>query len=159
MSRFLITPQYGSRDQSKNVSFKIDGLVNANGLRIKLENATCKTNVIVDGIKENYIEVEKGKTFLEGVVDLNMAEPCSQSMITIFANIAEEIEDGSFKVVEISPSAYHIQPKKIISFSRSLELTNPFLNKNEICGIKIDTENNKRFIFSINDRRFSIITN
>ena len=157
-TKLKIIPQFGTFDNSKNIKFEITGLSNKNDIRIKIENATNSINANIQGCDE-YLYIEKGVSNYNGVINLNIPEQSSQLSISIFVNIEEKQSDNSYKIIEIIPAIYHIENQIKDLFDGDIHVSSSYINPEEVCTVNIRTSPDKKTILSINDKRFSIISN
>lgn len=158
MTKFKINPQFGSLRDTKNIEFEIDKSLKdiqkiedniiylSNNKRIIIENATHATRV----------NIKKDKNIK---LNFNIPDHSSHSSISLFVNIEEKQKNDTYELIEIYPIIYHIKEKVKESFPGKLNIYPSFLNINEDCSININSEKNKKYIFSINDKRINVLTN
>ncbi len=154
MSRLIINPQKGSIQTSKEVKFEIVDI--PENARIKVENGTDMIPVSITG-EEEYIYPISEK--YEGTMDLRLPEYSSQSAISIFANIEKKKLNGSYKLMEICPAVFYIEDVVASVFDGSVEISPHFVDYDGACSVKLESKPNDKFVFSINDRRISILSN
>ena len=70
MAKFTLIPQTGTKNQTANISFKLEELVNNDGLYLKIENATTLKLVSISGSSESFVKIDKGQTSFSGTIDI-----------------------------------------------------------------------------------------
>ncbi len=85
MAKVSLNPQFGTRDQSKQITAYITGISENNGIRIRVENATCSTT-------DEYKYWDTSSLGADLTFDLNISENNSQSAFSIFFYIEKRIK-------------------------------------------------------------------
>ena len=152
MAKVSLNPQFGTRDQSKQITAYITDISENNGIRIKVENATCSTT-------DEYEYWDTSSLGADLTFDLNISENNSQSAFSIFFYIEKKDQDGEYILSEILSTIYYIQEEKGKEFDGNLQISPSFVSVNDLCAIEISSSNSKKTIFSINDKRLPVHIN
>jgi len=156
-NNFLISPQSGTFNDSKNVSLDINYLALDDITRIRIENVSNKVNVIFLDTKSEYFYLKKEQAKQNVKVNLNISPSSSQSIISLFVYVEREI-DGEYKVFDIYSVIYYLKEESV-SFPGGLNISPVFVGPQDSFGISISAEKNNKYIFSINDKRYIVLTN
>ena len=158
MSKFKIKPKSGSARIAKKIKFEVADLRNENGLRIRIENATHSVPAIIEGKTEGYVDLKAGVDSFSGVVDLNIPEHSSHAAISVYAIIDAKQPNGSYAVSAMLTSVYNVTDKPKEEFKGEISITPEFIGPSERTSVLLNYEPNSRIVISINDKRFSILT-
>ncbi len=147
MAKLVLKPQFGTMTDSKKIKYEIEGLESLSDgeqYRIDFENTTFACEIDEEG---EYL-------------NLNIPPHSSQSAISVFANIIVIDDRGNASLKEICPAIFGIQDKVLKKFEGDIQINPVFASPKDLCNIKISScEPNSKTIFSVNDRRFSVMSN
>jgi len=159
MTRLILNPKSGTRNQANNIEFKIEGLDYSNIVRVHFENATVGVPVLLLNSEHNYIEVPAGSSLISGFVDLQIPEFSSNVVASIYATVSMKQEFGGFEPVTILHDFYEIVHEQSKSLPGKFYITPTFAAERDFCTIHADAEPDKTYVASINDKRYAIRTN
>lgn len=158
MAKLTISPQFGDITQTRHLSISLREVSGDKDIRVKIENATHSVIATPSSGNDGYIYFPVGaESNLK--VNLNIPEHSSQGTISIFAYIEEKKVDGGYKLVDVLPALYYIREKTEGSFPGQILLEPAFINISEVCAIRVKAGPEKKFVFSVNDRRYNMLVN
>jgi hypothetical protein len=151
MANIRLYPPYGTREQSSSVKFEIYDISDIDDIKIEIENAT-------DNVKIEVKSLQKLEDMYAGVMDLNIPEHSSQSSISIFANIYSVQSDGTYKILQICPAIFEIQPEEEVK-DGDISISPNFIGQDDLCRILVKGEPLSDFTLSVNDKILRVIVN
>ncbi len=158
--KLKLIPFSSSIANSKNVSFSVSGLNKNKKYKIQIENASIERLVTIlfcnYNFEKDYIYCDNTDS-VEGNIDLNLNDSDYLSVISLFANVYEMVEDG-WKISDIAAFSFQIEsaekngPQDIFSVSPS------FVSEEDKVVIKVNSTPNEDIKITINGKHFVIKT-
>tara|TARA_Y100000310_G_scaffold308873_1_gene352434 strand:+ start:25614 stop:29348 length:3735 start_codon:yes stop_codon:yes gene_type:complete len=157
ISNFAINPQSGTIEDSRNISLKINYWTEEGDVRVRIENVANKENVTFLSDNSEYLYLNKDKLAEEIKLNLNIPSHSSQSAISLFVFL-EKKEAEEYKVFDIQPLVYNLKEESI-DFPGDLNISPAFVGPKDSFRVSVDSKGNDKYIFSINDKRYIVLTN
>jgi hypothetical protein len=157
ISNFIINPQSGTVQDSKNVSLTIKYWTKEDYTRIRIENVSNKTDITFLDNNSIYFSLKKETTEQSSKINLNVSPDSSQATISLFVFV-ENKEGEEYKTTDIQSVVYYVKEESI-DFPGELNITPSFVGPKDACGIYINANKSDKYFFSINDKRYMVLTN
>lgn len=161
--KLKLQPFSSSAQEAKNISFSINGLDSYKTYRIELENVTYSRKIIPNSISSGSIAgnkiLVKDISEISGKIDILSDSNDSSDVVSIYANIEEQLDSGDWKLSNIAAFSFQIQRKIQKSNYCKIFLDPIFIGANDRATIKAQfkPESNVRII--VNDKKFIIKSN
>lgn len=156
MAIFQLKKQLGKLEESHHLDFVLSDLPDGD-LRIRFENATNKKEITVNETVESSIFVN-GVRSIDGYLNLQIPDYSSYSLYSIFVFIDRKI-GYSYKTYEILYSSYEIQYDVVSNENEIIYLSESYIDFESRNTISLEGEPNSKYLVSINDKRFILLTN
>ncbi len=157
MSNFVIQTVSGNIKQTKSVAFKITDIRYDSNIRISFENATNRVQLVVNN-EDKYIYLNTGISEVSGELNLSIPEQSSHAAISIYATIETVDDKNNHNIVEMSSAVYFITEDISADLNAKVSMNPAFVGLSGTSQIQVEGESNSRYVVSINDKYFSVLT-
>lgn len=160
--KFLVQPSSAFVSDCKNLSFSLENLDINKSYKVILENGTLQTKIhlkSVDcGVVHKDILFVNSATRVNGIIDLNFNSADDFAVVSLYANIYENIEQ-EYALTDIAVFSLQIKSKLAINNSNKVSVFPSIVNADERANVSVKAKPHSKIQFSINSKRFVVSTN